>query len=99
VADDKPQRRRTPVPRWVWWQIVLVFVSVLGIAIAGAAYTNASVRQEDRRVRAAIVAEGQKLCAVFTLLDSSYQRTPPVTAAGKAFAAVIHKVTADLGCR
>lgn len=86
------------IPLSLWRLIVTVCAGMLLVAGAGVWYTSQAIASEDAKVRQAIAAEGRIQCAIYTLLDTAYQKTPPTTPAGRNFAAAVHKVVTDLGC-
>lgn len=75
------------LPGWVIYHMVATWLAIVLVVGAGVWY-----------VQSTVATEGRVQCGIYTLLDGAYHKTPPATAAGRQFAAAVHKVVADLGC-
>lgn len=79
----------------VVYAAVVVFVTMLGLALANVAYTNhvdtAAEHRNQQRAR--------DFCGVVVLIDDRYQQLPPAAdPVAKQFAAAIHDYRLKLGC-
>lgn len=90
-----PPTPRAPMPLWVWWCLAVVLTATFGLALGGFLWTSHAISVQ----RHEMAVQRREQCNLYTVLDDFYQRSPPATSQGRAFAATIHKVTADLGCR
>ena len=75
--------------RWRWvYPLVAVFVSMFVAVGLNIAYTSYKVHQDE-----------QNWCEVVVSVDDGYQKTPPVTDAGRAFASSMHRLRERLNCK
>lgn len=73
---------------------VVVFVTMVVLAIGNWAYTNYVDRQAERRN----VDRAREICGLIVVLDDAYAVTPPATPVGQHLAAEIHRYRVALGC-
>ncbi len=88
VVVEKPLSK----PRWI--VLVTVFLSVMGLAIAGVLYTSHVDGQREKAEREA----DQRWCELLNTLDEAYQSGTPTTDLGKRVAAAIHNLRVGLDC-
>jgi len=71
------------------WELLAVsMVCAFLAAAASMAYANRVARDSER-----------KWCNIVATLDDAYRETPPQTPAGRKFAADVHRLRGDFGCR
>lgn len=73
---------------------VVVFVTLVAVAIGNWAYTNYVDRQAEQRN----LQRSREICGLLVVLDNVYQQTPPTTPVGRNVAEEIHRYRLALGC-
>ena len=76
------------LPGWVVYHMVATWLAIVLVVGAGVWYVQSTVAGAARIE-----------CDIYTQLDGAYRKTPPTTAAGRQFAASVHKVVDKLGCQ
>jgi hypothetical protein len=69
------------------WGDLMVYVSMIILAIVFFIYTNHAIAESQR-----------KLCAVVSTLDDTYAQTPPTTPTGRQLAAEMHVLRLSYRC-
>lgn len=74
---------------------VVVFVTLVAVAIGNVAYTN----HVDQRAEQRNLERTREICGLIVVLDDAYRQTKPTTPLGQNIADEIHHYRQRLGCR
>lgn len=78
----------TRIARSQWWALIVLFLSVLGVAVNSVVYANNVSRRSN-----------QQWCAIIVTLDDAYRRTPPTSAAGQDLAREMARLRREFHCQ
>ncbi len=84
--------RPLSTPRWLG--LLVIFLSVAGLTVAGVTYTGFV----DHRREAAEREADRRWCVLLVTLDEAYSSGTPSTELGRKVAAAVHTLRVDLDC-